>query len=135
MFWCIGQADSSLSESEDENPEALRTLSHYSLCEQPQSDLLILPTTPPPSPLLLHTSQTVVISQPAPLSSPHQPSDDTHPHLHSSESVSCMIMLSVYFLHKVLMFNVINVMHSIYTNTMLTSFFVSGFCLFFLTQK
>ncbi|XP_027011089.2 calcium-binding and coiled-coil domain-containing protein 1 [Tachysurus fulvidraco] len=81
------QADSSLSESEDENPEALRPVSHYSLCEQPQSDLLlILPTTPPPSPRLLHLSQAVVISQPAPLCSPHQPSDDTHPHVHSSES-------------------------------------------------
>ncbi|XP_053096994.1 calcium-binding and coiled-coil domain-containing protein 1 isoform X3 [Pangasianodon hypophthalmus] len=81
-----GQADSSLSESEDENPEALRPLSHYSLCDQPQADLLILPTTPPPSPRLLHSSQAVVISQPAPLCSPHQPSDDTHPHMHSSES-------------------------------------------------
>ncbi|XP_060793522.1 calcium-binding and coiled-coil domain-containing protein 1 [Neoarius graeffei] len=81
------QADSSLSESEDENPEALRPLSHYTLCEQPQADLLlILPTTPPPSPRLLHSSQAVVISQPAPLCSPHQPSDDTHPHMHSSES-------------------------------------------------
>ncbi|XP_058265834.1 calcium-binding and coiled-coil domain-containing protein 1 isoform X1 [Hemibagrus wyckioides] len=81
------QADSSMSESEDENPEALRPVSHYSLCEQPQSDLLlILPTTPPPSPRLLHSSQAVVISQPAPLCSPHQPSDDTHPHVHSSES-------------------------------------------------
>ncbi|XP_060749689.1 calcium-binding and coiled-coil domain-containing protein 1 isoform X2 [Tachysurus vachellii] len=81
------QADSSMSESEDENPEALRPVSHYSLCEQPQSDLLlILPTTPPPSPRLLHLSQAVVISQPAPLCSPHQPSDDTHPHVHSSES-------------------------------------------------
>ncbi|XP_017342468.2 calcium-binding and coiled-coil domain-containing protein 1 [Ictalurus punctatus] len=83
------QADSSLSESEDENPEALRPLSHYSLCEQHQADpdlLLILPTTPPPSPRLLHSSQAVVISQPAPLCSPHQPSDDTHPHVHSSES-------------------------------------------------
>ncbi|MCJ8741922.1 hypothetical protein PDJAM_G00076320 [Pangasius djambal] len=81
-----GQADSSLSESEDENLEALRPLSHYSLCDQPQTDLLILPTTPPPSPRLLHSSQAVVISQPAPLCSPHQPSDDTHPHMHSSES-------------------------------------------------
>lgn len=105
VFWCIGQADGSLSESEDENPEALRPLSHYSLCEQPQGDLLILPTTPPPSPRLLHSSQAVVISQPAPLCSPHQPSDDTHPHVHSSESVSCMIMLSIYFLQIVLIVN------------------------------
>ncbi|KAF5897449.1 calcium-binding and coiled-coil domain-containing protein 1-like, partial [Clarias magur] len=83
------QADSSLSESEDENPEALRPMSHYTLCEQPQPDpdlLLSLPTTPPPSPRLLHSSQAVVISQPAPLCSPRQPSDDTHPHVHSSES-------------------------------------------------
>ncbi|KAK3519230.1 hypothetical protein QTP70_022222 [Hemibagrus guttatus] len=81
------QADSSLSESEDENPEALRPVSHYSLCEQPQSDLLlILPSTPPLSPRLLHSSQAVVICQPAPLCSPHQPSDDTHRHVHSSES-------------------------------------------------
>lgn len=81
------QADSSLSESEDENPEALRPISHYSLCEQPQSDLLlILPTTPPPSPHLPHSSQDVVISQPAPLCSPHQPGDDTHKHAYSSES-------------------------------------------------
>ncbi|TSL61221.1 Calcium-binding and coiled-coil domain-containing protein 1 [Bagarius yarrelli] len=87
VFPYVGQADSSLSESEDENPEALRPLSHYSLCEQPQSDLLlILPTTPPPSPRLLHSSQDVVISQPAPLCSPLQPSDDTHKHVHSSES-------------------------------------------------
>ncbi|XP_046725402.1 calcium-binding and coiled-coil domain-containing protein 1 isoform X2 [Silurus meridionalis] len=81
------QADSSLSESEDENPEALRPLSHYSLCEQPQAEhLLVLPTTPPPSPRILHSSQAVVISQPAPLCSPHQASEDTHPHVHSSES-------------------------------------------------
>lgn len=75
-----------LSDSEDENPEALQDthssgpLNHYSLCEQPQSDLL-LPATPPPSPR--HPS-TVVISQPAPLSSPHQPSARSH--THSSES-------------------------------------------------
>ncbi|XP_066528138.1 calcium-binding and coiled-coil domain-containing protein 1 isoform X2 [Hoplias malabaricus] len=79
--------DSPLSDSEDENPEALqgssRALSHYGLCEQPQTDLL-LPATPPPSPRHLHTSHTVVISQPAPLCSPHQPSNDTH--AHSSES-------------------------------------------------
>lgn len=99
VFWCVGQADSSLSESEDENPEALRPLSHYSLCEQPQSDLLlILPSTPPPSPRLLHSSQAVVISQPAPLCSPHQPSEDTHPHAHSSESVSLhLVLIALYF--------------------------------------
>ncbi|KAL7859317.1 hypothetical protein SRHO_G00144640 [Serrasalmus rhombeus] len=81
--------ESPLSDSEDENPEALqeahssRALSHYGLCEQPQPDLL-LPATPPPSPRHLHTSHAVVISQPAPLCSPHQPSNDTH--MHSSES-------------------------------------------------
>ncbi|XP_062871224.1 calcium-binding and coiled-coil domain-containing protein 1 [Trichomycterus rosablanca] len=79
-------ADSSLSDSEDENPEALRPLSHYGLCDQPQTDLLMLPATPPSSPRLLQASQAVVISQPAPFSSPHQPSDDTHAQTHSSES-------------------------------------------------
>uniref|UniRef100_A0A8C1IGS4 Calcium binding and coiled-coil domain 1a n=1 Tax=Cyprinus carpio TaxID=7962 RepID=A0A8C1IGS4_CYPCA len=79
-----------LSDSEDENPEALQAahssgpLNHYSLCEQPQADLL-LPATPPPSPRHPSGMDVVVISQPAPLSSPHQPS--AHTHAHSSESV------------------------------------------------
>ncbi len=79
-----------LSDSEDENPEALQdahssgSLNHYSLCEQPQTDLL-LPATPPPSPRHRSVMDAVVISQPAPLSSPHQPS--AHTHSHSSESV------------------------------------------------
>lgn len=79
-----------LSDSEDENPEALQDahssgpLNHYSLCDQPQRDLL-LPATPPPSPRHPCGLDMVVISQPAPLSSPHQPSAYTHPH--SSESV------------------------------------------------
>lgn len=102
VCWCAGQADSSLSESEDDNPEALRPMSHYTLCEQPQPDpdlLLSLPTTPPPSPRLLHSSQAVVISQPAPLCSPRQPSDETHPHVHSSESASYMdYRVSIFFL-------------------------------------
>ncbi|KTF89546.1 hypothetical protein cypCar_00035377 [Cyprinus carpio] len=78
-----------LSDSEDENPEALQAahssgpLNHYSLCEQPQADLL-LPATPPPSPRHPSGMDVVVISQPAPLSSPHQPS--AHTHAHSSES-------------------------------------------------
>ncbi|XP_067227052.1 calcium-binding and coiled-coil domain-containing protein 1 isoform X2 [Chanodichthys erythropterus] len=78
-----------LSDSEDENPEALQDahssgpLNHYSLCEQPQADLL-LPATPPPSPRHPSSMDMVVISQPAPLSSPHQPS--AHTHTHSSES-------------------------------------------------
>ncbi|XP_022532793.2 calcium-binding and coiled-coil domain-containing protein 1 [Astyanax mexicanus] len=84
------RADSPLSDSEDENPEALqearasRALSHYSLCDQPQPDLL-LPATPPPSPRHLHTSHGVVISQPAPYCCPPQPSSDSHA-AHSSES-------------------------------------------------
>lgn len=90
-FLVSGQAESPLlSDSEDENPEALQDahssgpLNHYSLCEQPQADLL-LPATPPPSPRHPSSMNTVVISQPAPLSSPHQPS--AHTHTHSSESV------------------------------------------------
>lgn len=81
--------DSPLSDSEDENPEALqearasRALSHYGLCEQPRPDLL-LPATPPPSPRHLHTSHGVVISQPAPYCCPPQPGSDTQ--AHSSES-------------------------------------------------
>ena len=96
--WHAGRPESPLSDSEDENPEALqeahtsRALSHYGLCEQPQPDLL-LPATPPPSPRHLHTSHAVVISQPAPLCSPHQPSSDTH--THSSESVRLVDQLSV----------------------------------------
>ncbi|XP_051948219.1 calcium-binding and coiled-coil domain-containing protein 1-like [Xyrauchen texanus] len=78
-----------LSDSEDENPEALQDahssgpLNHYSLCEQPQADLL-LPATPPPSPRHPSSMDTVVISQPAPLSYPLQPK--AHTHSHSSES-------------------------------------------------
>ncbi|XP_051961986.1 calcium-binding and coiled-coil domain-containing protein 1 isoform X2 [Xyrauchen texanus] len=77
-----------LSDSEDENPEALQDAHssgplNYSLCEQPQADLL-LPATPPPSPRHPSNMDRVVISQPAPLSSPHQ--TNTHTHSHSSES-------------------------------------------------
>lgn len=80
---------SALSDSEDENPEALqplrppRPLGHYSLCEQGQSNSLLL-TTPPPSPREVERS-AVVINQPAPLSSPHQAGADTL--AHSSDSV------------------------------------------------
>uniref|UniRef100_A0A4W6FLJ6 Calcium binding and coiled-coil domain 1a n=1 Tax=Lates calcarifer TaxID=8187 RepID=A0A4W6FLJ6_LATCA len=84
-----GRPDSALSDSEDENPEALqplrppRPLGHYSLCEQGQPDSLLL-TTPPPSPREMERS-AVVINQPAPLSSPHQAGADTL--AHSSDSV------------------------------------------------
>ncbi|XP_054465658.1 calcium-binding and coiled-coil domain-containing protein 1 [Anoplopoma fimbria] len=78
-----------LSDSEDENPEALqplrppRPLGHYSLCEQGQPDSLLL-ATPPPSPREVERS-TVVINQPAPLSSPHQAEADTLAHSSDSE--------------------------------------------------
>ncbi|KAG5837970.1 calcium-binding and coiled-coil domain-containing protein 1 [Anguilla anguilla] len=80
--------DSPLSDSEDENPEALqptrppRPLGAYGLCDPPHPDALLL-ATPPPSPREL-TRGGVVISQPAPLSSPRQPGTDTL--THSSES-------------------------------------------------
>ncbi|KAF3696891.1 Calcium-binding and coiled-coil domain-containing protein 1 [Channa argus] len=83
-----GRPDGALSDTEDENPEALqplrptRPVGHYSLCEQGQSDSLIL-TTPPPSPREIERS-AVVISQPAPLTSPHQSGAETL--LHSSDS-------------------------------------------------
>ncbi|XP_029362969.1 calcium-binding and coiled-coil domain-containing protein 1 [Echeneis naucrates] len=85
-----GRSDSALSDSEDENPEALqpvrplRPLGHYSLCEQGQSDSLLL-ATPPPSPREMERS-AVVINQPAPLSSPHQA--DTLAHSSDSEEES-----------------------------------------------
>lgn len=135
---CTGQADSSLSESEDENPEALRPLTHYSLCEQPQTDhLLILPTTPPPSPRHLHPSQAVVISQPAPLCSPHQPSDDAHPHMHSSESASSTVMHVSVFLAKyvgvfffrvrlVIFWIITRVTHFVHNTSSFVSVFASG---------
>ncbi|XP_031701437.1 calcium-binding and coiled-coil domain-containing protein 1 isoform X2 [Anarrhichthys ocellatus] len=81
-----------LSDSEDENPEALqplrppRPLGHYSLCEQGQPDSLIL-ATPPPSPREMERS-TVVINQPAPLCSPHQTDADTLAHSSDSEEES-----------------------------------------------
>ncbi|KAG7228322.1 hypothetical protein INR49_009186 [Caranx melampygus] len=87
-----GRADSVLSDSEDENPEALqplrppRPLGHYSLCEQGQPDSLLL-ATPPPSPREMERS-TVVINQPAPLSSPHQASAETLAHSSDSEEES-----------------------------------------------
>ncbi|KAM6929867.1 calcium-binding and coiled-coil domain-containing protein 1 isoform 1-T1 [Lycodopsis pacificus] len=81
-----------LSDSEDENPEALqplrppRPLGHYSLCEQGQPDSLLL-ATPPPSPREMERS-TVVINQPAPLCSPHQTDADTLAHSSDSEEES-----------------------------------------------
>ncbi|XP_061114102.1 calcium-binding and coiled-coil domain-containing protein 1 [Conger conger] len=81
--------DSPLSDSEDENPEALqptrpqRPLGAYGLCDPPHTDTLLL-TTPPPSPPELCRGG-VVISQPAPLCSPRQPGSDTLPHSSESE--------------------------------------------------
>ncbi|XP_034393056.1 calcium-binding and coiled-coil domain-containing protein 1 [Cyclopterus lumpus] len=81
-----------LSDSEDENPEALqplrppRPLGHYSLCEQGQPGSLLLATLPP-SPREVERS-TVVINQPAPLSSPHQTDADTLTHSSDSEEES-----------------------------------------------
>ncbi|KAJ8347126.1 hypothetical protein SKAU_G00285270 [Synaphobranchus kaupii] len=80
--------DSPLSDSEDENPEALqptrpaRPLGAYGLCDPPHPEALLL-ATPPPSPRELSRGG-VVISQPAPLSSPRQTGSDTL--THSSES-------------------------------------------------
>ncbi|XP_060914731.1 calcium-binding and coiled-coil domain-containing protein 1 [Labrus mixtus] len=87
-----GRPGSALSDSEDENPEALqplrppRPLGHYSLCEQGEPDSLLL-ATPPPSPRETERS-TVVINQPAPLSSPRQASTDTLAHSSDSEEES-----------------------------------------------
>lgn len=87
-----GRPDSVLSDSEDENPEALqilhppRPLGHYSLCEQGQPDSLLL-STPPPSPREVDRS-AVVINQPAPLSLPHQAGADTLAHSSDSEEES-----------------------------------------------
>uniref|UniRef100_A0AAZ3PQE8 Calcium binding and coiled-coil domain-containing protein n=2 Tax=Oncorhynchus tshawytscha TaxID=74940 RepID=A0AAZ3PQE8_ONCTS len=88
--------DSSLSDSEDENPEALqpprqnslssRPLAHYSLCDPQAQPDSMLPSTPPSSPRDMSRPLSrggVVISQPAPLSLPRQ-SEDTL--THSSES-------------------------------------------------
>lgn len=88
-FYPAGRPGSALSDSEDENPEALqplrppRPLGHYSLCEQGEPDSLLL-ATPPSSPREAERS-AVVINQPAPLSSPHQAGSDTL--AHSSDSV------------------------------------------------
>lgn len=87
-----GRPGSALSDSEDENPEALqplrppRPLGHYSLCEQGEPDSLLL-ATPPPSPREAERS-AVVINQPAPLSSPHQAGADTLAHSSDSEEES-----------------------------------------------
>ncbi|XP_028437644.1 calcium-binding and coiled-coil domain-containing protein 1 isoform X2 [Perca flavescens] len=87
-----GRPGSLLSDSEDENPEALqplrppRSLGHYSLCEPGQLDSLLL-ATPPLSPREVERS-VVVINQPAPLSSPHQADADTLAHSSDSEEES-----------------------------------------------
>ncbi|XP_059188439.1 calcium-binding and coiled-coil domain-containing protein 1 [Centropristis striata] len=87
-----GRPGSALSDSEDENPEALqplrppRPLGHYSLCEQGQPDSLLL-ASPPPSPREAERS-AVVINQPAPLCSPHQADADTLVHSSDSEEES-----------------------------------------------
>uniref|UniRef100_W5MGQ2 Calcium binding and coiled-coil domain 1b n=1 Tax=Lepisosteus oculatus TaxID=7918 RepID=W5MGQ2_LEPOC len=75
--------DSPVSESEEDSPEALQPphpLGAYSLCDPPTftTEALLL-ATPPPSP-----QGGVVISQPAPLSSPRQ--QDSESVAHSSES-------------------------------------------------
>ncbi|XP_069042939.1 calcium-binding and coiled-coil domain-containing protein 1 isoform X2 [Lepisosteus oculatus] len=75
--------DSPVSESEEDSPEALQPphpLGAYSLCDPPTftTEALLL-ATPPPSP-----QGGVVISQPAPLSSPRQ--QDSESLAHSSES-------------------------------------------------
>uniref|UniRef100_A0A4W5K8N2 Calcium binding and coiled-coil domain 1a n=1 Tax=Hucho hucho TaxID=62062 RepID=A0A4W5K8N2_9TELE len=95
--------DSSLSDSEDENPEALqpprqpsrqpplsslssRPLAHYSLCDPQAQPGSLLPSTPPSSPRDMSRPLSrggVVISQPAPLSLPRQSGDTL---THSSES-------------------------------------------------
>ncbi|XP_063064240.1 calcium-binding and coiled-coil domain-containing protein 1 [Engraulis encrasicolus] len=87
--------ESPMSDSEDEKPEALqparssRPLAPYGLCEQPQPELL-LPATPPPSPRGLASCSrdimAVVISQPAPLSSPRPPANANDTLAHSSDS-------------------------------------------------
>ncbi|XP_069543887.1 calcium-binding and coiled-coil domain-containing protein 1 isoform X1 [Brachyistius frenatus] len=87
-----GCPDSVLSDSEDENPEALqilhptRPLGHYSLCEQGQPDSLLLST--PPLSLRELDRSAVVINQPAPLSLPHQASTDSLAHSSDSEEES-----------------------------------------------
>ncbi|XP_047435659.1 calcium-binding and coiled-coil domain-containing protein 1 [Mugil cephalus] len=87
-----GRPDCVLSDSEDENPEALQILQtpsplgHYSLCEQGQPESSLL-STPPPSPREMDRS-AVVINQPAPLSLPHQASADTQAHSSDSEEES-----------------------------------------------
>lgn len=84
-----GRPGSTLSDSEDENPEALRPLrqsrplGRYNLCEQGEPDSLLL-ATPPPSPREMERS-AVVINQPAPLSAPHQAGADTLAHSSDSE--------------------------------------------------
>ncbi|KAL1020879.1 hypothetical protein UPYG_G00005890 [Umbra pygmaea] len=99
VFGPTSVPDCSLSDSEDENPEALqpprqppppptspRPLAHYSLCDSQAQPDSLLPSTPPPSPREMSQALLrggVVISQPAPLSLPRQPGDAL---THSSES-------------------------------------------------
>ncbi|XP_034733834.1 calcium-binding and coiled-coil domain-containing protein 1 [Etheostoma cragini] len=91
-FASTGRPGSTLSDSEDENPEALqplrppRSLGHYSLCEPGQLDSLLLATSPS-SPREVERS-AVVINQPAPLSLPHQANADTLAHSSDSEEES-----------------------------------------------
>ncbi|KPP63477.1 calcium-binding and coiled-coil domain-containing protein 1-like [Scleropages formosus] len=85
-----GRPDSPVSDSEDENPEALRhrpphPLGPYGLCDPPPTDALLL-GTPPPSPRELSRG-TVVVSQPAPLSSPRQTGSDTLTHSSDSRTI------------------------------------------------
>lgn len=77
------------SDSEDEDPEALRPvrpprpLGRYGLCEQGEAEALHM-TTPLSSPRGTELG-AVVINQPAPLTSPRQAGADTL--AHSSDSV------------------------------------------------
>lgn len=95
VYTPTSRPDSPLSDSEDENSEALqqslspsRALGHYSLCEKTPPSSLLPATSPSPScPRELPRSgaaAAVVICQPAPLSSPRQAAPDTL--THSSES-------------------------------------------------
>lgn len=84
FVYVAGSPASVPSESEDESPEPLeihhppQNVGHYSLCEHGQPDSLHL-ATPPQSPKEANW-RLVVISQPAPLSLPHQASAGTLPH-------------------------------------------------------
>ncbi|XP_075898013.1 calcium-binding and coiled-coil domain-containing protein 1 [Nelusetta ayraudi] len=90
--WSGGAAvvpTASPSDSEDEDPEALRPvrpprpLGRYGLCEQGEAEASQL-ATPPPSPRG-GERRAVVINQPAPLAAPRQAGADTLAHSSDSE--------------------------------------------------